>query len=229
MPANDVYTKSGTVPELKDEWRTPTPVFAFAERLFGPFNLDVAASQINHLAPVWFGHGGVREDALGVPWLHPEGEYTNAWMNPPYSATSKWMIKAFREALLGRASVTCLVGAATEVAWFHRCVYDLRASIVAGRPMLRQGVALLPLYRRIKFIDPTTNKPSKGSPPAGQMLVHFRRGLPPGDLFGGVDLPAVLDLLVDEFAVLDKQEAEEQAWVAALAGEGGDDAAATDA
>ena len=228
MPANDVYTKSGTVKELKDEWRTPPAVFTFAERLFGPFNLDVAASQHNHLVGIWFGRGGIREDALGVPWVHPSSEYTNAWMNPPYSQTSKWMIKAFREALLGRASTTCLVGSATEVAWFHRCVYDLRLSIAHGVPTLRQGVAVQFLYRRIKFIDPTTNKPSKGSPPAGQMLVHFRRGLPPGNPLAGVEVGPALELLDAEFAVLDKLEAEERAWKEALTGEA-DDAQAADA
>ena len=220
MPANNVLTKSGTMEGYKNEWRTPAAIFALAEQLFGPFNLDVAATTGNHLCPHWLGEGGLHPDALVAAWSLPGGEAVNAWMNPPYSNASTWVIKAFREARLGRASVTCLVNSATEVQWFHRCVFDLRATLRSGQFTLRQGVIFLPLYRRIKFIDPATGKASKGSPPAGSALLHFTRGLEAvNPLHGNLrTVRMVLDGLNGSMAEIDALEAQERAWIAALEG-----------
>lgn len=62
-----------------DEWRTPDWLVGQLRRVFGPFQLDVAAAPWNHQAPEYFTK---RDSALRRRW------WGRCWMNPPYSRGS---------------------------------------------------------------------------------------------------------------------------------------------
>ena len=75
---------SNTSENLKNEWRTPPEIFAWASRLIGVFDYDTACTKQNALAMrITDGH-----DALIVPWSGV------LWCNPPYDHISPWVEKA---------------------------------------------------------------------------------------------------------------------------------------
>ena len=101
----------------KHDWETPWEFFRLCSKLFGPFDLDAAASEHNALCDRFFS----REDnALVRTWIG-----SRVWCNPPYGRDiHKWVSKAFVEVANGNAgSVAMLVPARTDVAWFHRLIF----------------------------------------------------------------------------------------------------------
>lgn len=111
----------------KDNWETPDELFTNLAALYD-FVLDAAANETNHKCPVWFGPGGVVEDALTADWTHYLAE-GDIWLNPPYSRglQSKFVIKAVKErdrALQTGAEgqVVCLLPARTDTKLFHEVV-----------------------------------------------------------------------------------------------------------
>ena len=129
----------------KDDWETPDDFFQQLNDEFC-FTLDAAANERNHKVPLWFGPGsplGV-EDALTADWR--VDRFTTAWLNPPYGRSiERWVEKAFREALQGRATVVCLLPARTDTAWWHR--YVMRASQVRF------------IRGRLRFVGAATSAP----------------------------------------------------------------------
>src|SRR3954451_1002305 len=123
MGALTVVRSSVTAEADKDRWRTPPDLFARLNAEYGPFALDAAADETNHLCPRWFGPGGEVEDALAVPWW----DYARRiFCNPPYS---RGMVNAFvrrghEAARRTGTQATYLVPADTEPVWWHTYVYD---------------------------------------------------------------------------------------------------------
>ncbi len=123
MSISDFY--AGTKPKVpsvpRNNWRTPAEVFDYANRRYGPFTLDAAASHDNALCRRYF---TAEDDGLAQSW---EGEVV--WLNCPYgqavvngkkvrSAIPYWVAKAAAEA--ERGVRTCmLLPAWTDRQWFH--------------------------------------------------------------------------------------------------------------
>lgn len=94
------------------EWETPPEVFEPLNKEFGPFTLDVAASDRNRKAP---GYCTKKEDGLKATWRG------KVWMNPPYGRViADWIRKAYESANSGDADVVvCLIPARTDTGWWH--------------------------------------------------------------------------------------------------------------
>lgn len=155
---------------MNDTWETPDDLFETYNALYH-FVLDAAADSANHKCPVWFGPGGIHEDALTADW-YPYLSQGNIWLNPPYSRGNQRLFieKALDE--LGDAD----------------CRHTVERSAV-DTPVRYPGnvVALLPadtstwlfhnrvvphgeitfLSKRVRF------KGATGSPKFGSMIVRF--------------------------------------------------------
>lgn len=126
----------------KDDWETPDDFFAEQNRIYD-FILDLAADEINHKCPRWYGPGGEVEDALMVDWrplLH-EG---NLWLNPPYSRKLQklFITKAKnaasavdRRTVAKYNSIVCLLPARTDTKLFHEVIrpHALSIDFLKGR------------------------------------------------------------------------------------------------
>ncbi len=75
----------------RDQWRTPPELYAWANRLIGPFDYDAACDRTNALArPLWTAAGFEHKDSLSCAW--PAGALI--WCNPPYSGIDPWVDSA---------------------------------------------------------------------------------------------------------------------------------------
>jgi site-specific DNA-methyltransferase (adenine-specific) len=83
-------------------------------------------------------------------------------MNPPYSRGNidKFVKKAYEESQKGCTVVGLLP--LRSASWFHK--YVMKAHEIRF------------LTRRVKFIDPETGKPSKGSPNFDSIIVVWKPG-----------------------------------------------------
>ena len=98
-------------------WQTPKRLFLAVQDYViknygGPFELDAAASNENHLAPRWYTE---EQNALDPrnPWRG------RVWCNPPYGdQIPPFMLKAFESAQAG-AVVAMLIPARTDTRAFH--------------------------------------------------------------------------------------------------------------
>lgn len=146
----------------KDDWETPTDLFADLHREFD-FALDVAATVGNRKVANYIGPGNPNEqlrDALRVSWadlLHHMGYQGRAcWCNPPYSRglQSRFIAKAASEALEHGVRTVMLIPARTDTAAFHRHVWD------GERHELRPWVTGLRFLKgRVRFVGATHGAP----------------------------------------------------------------------
>lgn len=81
--------RKGGPKDAVDDRGTDPELFAELSRMYGPFTLDVAASDRNAKCERYF---TIEDDGLTQSWA---GE--NVWCNPPYSGLDKWLEKAWRE------------------------------------------------------------------------------------------------------------------------------------
>lgn len=98
------------------EWETPQWLYEAANREYGPFHLDAAASPDNAKCQLYYTE---REDGLSQLWLK------RVWLNPPYNSQNivKWLRKAWTEVSSGRTDLVCvLLPSRTSTRWFHRFV-----------------------------------------------------------------------------------------------------------
>ena len=115
-----------------EDWETPLSLFAELDQEFGPFDLDVAATDDNALVESYF---TPESNGLARVWGGV------CWCNPPYGReVSRWVEKAHEEALAGRATTVCLLPARTDTRWWHEHV--MQADIIRfikGRVHFRRG------------------------------------------------------------------------------------------
>lgn len=109
-----------------DEWETPPELFAQIAAVYGPFDLDAAASATNAKAPRFYTKD---DDGLRQPW------FGNVWINPPYSNPAPWCQKAAEVTRDGDVLVVMLLPAAVDTEWFHQWVVPFAAwKPLRGRP-----------------------------------------------------------------------------------------------
>jgi len=139
-----------------DDRRTPPDLLAECMALAGvtSFDLDVAASDENAIAPHWF---TLDNSGLDYPWRG------NIWCNPPYSDIHSWVLTAHRSAWKCDTIAMLLPANRTEQAWWQ----DL---IEPGR---RDGTLEVFFLRgRRRFGRRGRTAPAKGDrPPFGLVLV----------------------------------------------------------
>lgn len=119
-----------------DDWETPQHLFNILDDHYGPFTLDVCATQRNtkvnncYISPEY-------ENSLDVDWegrrAELKGEVQKCWMNPPYGRTiGLWIKKAYEESLKG-CLVVCLLPARTDTKWFHEYCTKGNIKFIRGR------------------------------------------------------------------------------------------------
>lgn len=121
------------------EWATPRALFDLWSGQYGPFDLDVCATDENAKCLRYFTR---EEDGLKQTW------FGTCWMNPPYGKELPlWIDKAYRSIILDEADrVVCLLPARTDTRWWHTYV-----EAAADQVHFIKG--------RIKFEGATQNAP----------------------------------------------------------------------
>ena len=105
------------------EWSTPDSLFLPLHAEFN-FTLDVCASKSNAKCAEFF----TKEiDGLSQFW---DGV---CWMNPPFNALGKWVLKAWTESQRN-AIVVCLLPSRTNTNWWHDYAMKGEVRFIRGRP-----------------------------------------------------------------------------------------------
>jgi phage N-6-adenine-methyltransferase len=154
----------------RQNWRTPPELFEFLDLMFGPFALDVAADEHNHLVDLWL------NDGLQANWTQGGGR--TVFCNPPWSEPAKWVDKAVQEAMDHGIRTVMVLPASTDTAWFAKA--------------WQHGHILL-LHKRVAYLNPDG---SPSSPDRGTLIAYIT-GEPDGTC-SLVDWQAVLPRLRDE-------------------------------
>lgn len=149
----------GVPSSSKDDWRTPKKLFRELEKQHGPFTLDAAASDNNHLCDRYFTK---KDNALIQRW---EGF---VWVNPPYgNMLAKFVKKAYYES--EHCKVVMLIPVSTDTSYWHKYILDNK------RTSFKPGIQVQFLPGRIKFIDPTQPITKNGRASFPSALVIFDR------------------------------------------------------
>lgn len=137
-------------------WATPRPVFDFFNRVFGPFDLDAAASAENTKCENFL------TDAFYSNW------HGKVWCNPPYRKIEDWIYKAEYQIEKGHADcVVMLLPSRTDQKWFRYLVEESKFC---------DGLYFS--WGRIRFEPPRGVEAS--APREGSVAVVFRSYVPPG-------------------------------------------------
>lgn len=100
-----------------DERGTPQAFFDALDKEFH-FDLDAAATSRNAKCALWYGEGGIENDAIEADWAG-----MTVFLNPPYSAAGGFVAKAREEADKG-ATVVLLIPARTDTRYWHKYVWS---------------------------------------------------------------------------------------------------------
>ena len=112
-----------------DEYGTPQALFDHYDRIYH-FTLDVCSTPLLAKCQKFFTRelDGLKQEWIGV-----------CWMNPPYSALSDWVRKAYEAAKNG-AVVVALLPVFTDAVWFHDYAPHATIELLKGRlQFLNQG------------------------------------------------------------------------------------------
>lgn len=119
----------------RDDWETPQWLFEWCSVVWGPFDLDVAASVANRKVERYLTEC---DDGLMSDWAQ------HNWCNPPFSHAAAFTERAALMAQRGYSSLLVLP-AATGSMWFHRNVFMEATELVflCGRvAFLADGVPM---------------------------------------------------------------------------------------
>ena len=122
----------------RDDWQTPPELFQWCSNRYGPFDVDLCASDTNHLLPNYFTK---ERSALVQPSEWPD----RIFVNPPYGDLGSW-VTHFRAC--GHRKICAVLPASTSSSWFEHVWAAHEVIFLIGR---------------VAFVDPTTNKPSAGN------------------------------------------------------------------
>jgi len=141
----------------KNDWGTPWDLYFKLAAKFGPFDLDVCASEGNAKAPIFFTE---QDNGLKMDW------FGKCWMNPPYNQVGKFVDKAIAECEAGRAErVVMLVAARPDTKWWLRMWG--KAHLVAflhGRVKFEGAPNSAPFPSAVVVLDPTKTVPEPKQP-----------------------------------------------------------------
>lgn len=155
----------------KQDYETPMEFINAVVRRFGPFAVDLAASEANKKAPTFFGEA---DNSLSCPWagLLIEAIGFVGWLNPPFGNLDQWAAKCAGESKLlhPRAVITMLCPASVGTNWWAEHVDGSAAEVLLLRP-------------RLSFVDTTAPYPKdlalvvyRGETEGGTMYRPWRWG-----------------------------------------------------
>lgn len=104
----------------RDDWVTPDWLFRWCSVVWGPFDMDVAASELNHKVALYL---TAVEDGLLSQW----GPCN--WCNPPFNLAAEFTERAAVMATRGGSSLL-LLPVATGSRWFHDNVFHEASELV---------------------------------------------------------------------------------------------------
>ena len=104
----------------RHDWETPREFYDLCNEDFGPFDLDAAASDENHLCEQYYTE---KDRSLQRLWTG------KVWCNPPYGKDlAGFVIKAYQMALQSVADVLMLFPPRSDTDWWHQ--YVMKATAV---------------------------------------------------------------------------------------------------
>jgi hypothetical protein len=115
----------------KQDYGTPPELLAAVRGQFGEIGFDLAAHERNHVAPVWYGPGGVAPNALVECWSDIEVPGLR-WCNPPFATIARWAERCSVEFAFG-VRIALLVPASVGSEWYAEYV-EPYARVFALRP-----------------------------------------------------------------------------------------------
>ncbi len=137
-----------------DNWRTPDWLFYWLNTRYGPFDIDLAASNSNTKCVHYY---SLDNNALSrANQWHLDAK--NGFCNPPYSHLAPWLVKASQENALGFTSTWILPAWNGERFWYPT-VFTTAAEEIR-------------VLGRIGFLDPFSSKEIKSNR-AGTIIAHF--------------------------------------------------------
>ncbi len=132
----------------KQDYETPAEFIAAVERRYGPIGFDLAASQTNAKAAIFFDE---KIDALKQPWGYAgKLAVPVAWLNPPFANIRPWAEKLDNECRFLRRWTLMLVPASMGSLWWKdhvlgKCQADgvTRMKFVGAEDAYPKDLALL--------------------------------------------------------------------------------------
>jgi site-specific DNA-methyltransferase (adenine-specific) len=106
----DYYSKTLTT---RNDWATPKNFFDLLDHRFH-FTLDPCASDTNHKCNKYY---TVKDNGLAISW---QGE--TAFVNPPFSESTKWIEKSWRESTKPKTEVIMIIPARTDTIYWHKYI-----------------------------------------------------------------------------------------------------------
>ena len=83
------------------------------------FELDAAASSLNHKCDLWYGEGGIEYDALEADWGG-----SVVFLNPPNAVSPGRSSRKAREEADKGATVVLLLPVRSDTKWWHSAIWD---------------------------------------------------------------------------------------------------------
>lgn len=137
-----------------DDWATPQWLFDELNAKYGPFGLDVCASDSNAKCGTYF---ILEDNALAIDWHENGHGKPKCWMNPPYGRTiDQWVKKAYEESQKG-CLVVCLLPARTDTKWFHDYCTKGEITFLKGRVKFGNAKTGAPFPSMVVVFRPKTS------------------------------------------------------------------------
>lgn len=116
------FKRKGYFPN-KQTYPTPVDLLEAVQKMYGTIVLDCAADKTNHVCKTWLGPGGLKPDALTVPWIVPKlSDKGLRWLNPPFAKIAPWATKCVLESGRNNLRIAMLVPATVTHNWFWELV-----------------------------------------------------------------------------------------------------------
>lgn len=131
-----------------NEWGTPDSVFKYLDNLFGPFDLDPAASDELHVCKDYY---TIKDNGLKQSWANKR-----VFLNPPYGNEIPFWMRACCEKRKETLAICALIPARVDTKWFHKYVLHRANDIllVAGRIKFKGAFSSAPFPSLVIFYDP---------------------------------------------------------------------------
>lgn len=138
-----------------DSWATPQDIYDKLNKLFGPFDLDPAASHDNHKCEKYYTR---LDNGLRQSW-----EGRSVFLNPPYGRDIiKWMRKCAAERYTTKI-ICALIPGRTDTRWFQTFVLGSADELyfVRGRIKFEDAYSSAPFPSIVAVYHPLCTSSSK--------------------------------------------------------------------
>ena len=165
-----VATPGAKLSMSNDYWRTPDWLYSYCSNLFGPFDVDLAASEQNTKCARFI------DEATNALITRSRDYGSNGFCNPPYSNLPPWLIKAKYENSIHKFNSTWILPTFNdEIHWLDNVFHSAASHVIN-------------IYGRVAFWD-YFNNPVPGTR-GGTQIVHYGLVVP--------NTPKILHVLRDD-------------------------------